>query len=53
MKTTEDKPYLEKPVQERELQKEQMIYGGGETLQEKEKKRQKQQEQMLNESGCR
>jgi len=51
MKTTEDKPYLEKPV-EQETTKEQMIYGAGETLDEKEKKKKKQKEQMLNESVC-
>jgi len=48
MKTTEDKPYLDAPV-EKETTKEQMIYGDGETLDEKEKKKKKQQEQMLNE----
>ena len=48
MKNVEDKPYLEKPVQ-KETTKEQMIYGSGETLQEKENKRKKQQERTLNE----
>lgn len=48
MKTTEDKPYLEEPVQ-KETTKEQMIYGDGMTIEEKEEKRKKQQERMLNE----
>lgn len=49
MKKTEDKPYLDAPVQ-KETTKEQMIYGGGETLTEKEKKRKEQQDKMLNEA---
>jgi len=46
---TSDAPYMEKPVQERELQKEQMIYGGGDTLQEKQADSEKKKEQMLTE----
>lgn len=49
MKETEDKPYLDAPVQ-KETTKEQMIYGGGDTLTEKEKKRKEQQDRMLNEN---
>lgn len=48
MKKQEDKPYLDAPVQG-ETTKEQMIYGGGETLTEKEKRRKEQEKRMLNE----
>lgn len=43
----ENKPYLEKPKENVETTKEQLIYGGGETLQEVQEKRKKQQ--LLNE----
>ena len=49
MKKTEDKPYLETP-KKGETTKEQMIYGGGETLQEIEKKREKGSKKLLTES---
>ena len=53
MKTTEDKPYLEEPVAEKTTT-EQMIYGGGETLQEVQEKKKKAKEKgMLNENSCR
>ena len=53
MKTTEDKPYLETPVAEKTTT-EQMIYGGGETLQEVQEKKKKAKEKgMLNENSCR
>lgn len=48
MKKTEDKPYLETP-KEAETTKEQLIYGGGETLQEIEIKRKEKKKQILNE----
>lgn len=40
--------YLEKPEQ-KETTKEQMIYGDGESLSEKEKRKKKYQENTLNE----
>ena len=43
----ENKPYLEEPKENVETTKEQLIYGGGETLQEVQEKRKKQQ--LLNE----
>jgi hypothetical protein len=44
----ENKPYLEKPVPQ-ETTKEQMIYGGGETLREIEETKAKKKQQILNE----
>ena len=48
MKKTEDKPYLETPKTE-ETTKEQLIYGGGETLQEIQEKSKTKKQQILNE----
>jgi hypothetical protein len=48
-KTGDVANYLEKPS-EKETTKEQMIYGGGDTLTEKEKQRKEQQDKMLNEN---
>ncbi|KFZ25553.1 MAG: hypothetical protein KQ78_02241 [Candidatus Izimaplasma bacterium HR2] len=39
----ENKPYLEEPKENVETTKEQLIYGGGETLQEVQKNRKKKQ----------
>lgn len=38
MKQNDDTPYLEKKNDSEQLTKEDMIYGGGETLSEKKKK---------------
>ncbi len=48
MKEQEKKPYLETP-DESETTKEQLIYGGGETLQEIENKNEKKKKNILNE----
>jgi len=47
MKEQEDKPYMEKPKEGVVTTKEQLIYGGGETLQEKDTKN--KGKQQLNE----
>lgn len=49
MKEQADKPYLESPDVVKKTTTEQMIYGSGETLDEKEKKRKEQEKKMLNE----
>jgi hypothetical protein len=43
-----DTPYLETPVPQKTT-KEQMIYGAGETLQEKEQESREKKKRMLNE----
>lgn len=48
MKEMGDKPYLETP-QKAETTKEQLIYGGGETLQEIQDKNKEKKQQTLNE----
>ena len=48
MKNQSDKPYLDKPSQE-DTTKEQMIYGGGETLKELEEQKKKGTKVLLTE----
>jgi len=48
MKKTEDKPYMDKPKKEEQI-KDQLIYGDGETILEKDKKKKDYKENMLNE----
>jgi len=48
MKKSEDKPYLEKPLK-KETTKEQLIYGTGETLKEKEERSENQKKILITE----
>ena len=48
MKNIKDKEYLEKKKKEK-TQKEQMLYGNGDTLSEKEKKKKDYENKKLNE----
>ena len=47
MKKIEDLPYLEKKEETQELTKEDMIYGGGETLSDKRKKTEETKGQLI------
>lgn len=51
MQNNEDKPYMDAPPKPVETTKEQLIYGSGETLQEKENKN--KGKQPLNEAPVR
>jgi hypothetical protein len=48
---TEKKPYMDKPSDKKDQVKDQMIYGDGDTLAEKDKKKKKYKDQMLNEKS--
>ena len=48
MKKT-NKPYLDAPNKDNSRMKEQLIYGGGETVTEKERKKKDDKKSMLNE----
>jgi len=49
MKKQEDKPYMDKPTTDKKQIKDQLLYGDGSSLNEKEKKKKKYQDEMLNE----
>lgn len=49
MKKTEDKPYMDKPKADDKQVKDQLLYGNGETVEEKKKKQDDYKEKMLNE----
>jgi len=46
---TEDKPYMDKPKSDKKQVKDQLIYGDGDTIAEKEKKKKEYKDNMLNE----
>lgn len=46
-----DKPYMDKPNKKKEQVKDQLIYGDGETIKEKDKKKKDYKDNQLNEKS--